>query len=109
MFSLQQLFSSEPLARARIRVNGRIFDGSYHVFGQNKKHGGYGLKGWMKVRDGMLPSAFLEFELEGPDSKIKNYILDLRKGNRDSHVTKVTVELMPLWEISNTAISTALL
>ena len=94
MFSLQHLFSSAPLSRARIRVNGRIFDGSFHVFTEQKARE-YGLKGWMKVRDGLLPSAFLELEIEGPDSKIKDYITDLRKGNRDSHITLVTVEMMP--------------
>jgi hypothetical protein len=34
-------------------------------------------------------------EVEGGDSKMKNYILDLRKGNRDSNVTLVTVEWKP--------------
>src|SRR5258706_7647412 len=94
MFSLQHIFSSEPVTGARIRVKGRIFDGSYHVYAEQKARD-YGLKGWMKVRDGLLPSAFLELEIEGPDEKLKNYINDLRKGNRDSHITMVTVEMMP--------------
>jgi len=88
---LSRLFTSVAKVRAHIVVKGRVFDGSYHVFAEQQARN-YGLKGWMKVRDGLSASAFLELEVEGSDPKMKNYIMDLRKGNKDSHVTLVTVE-----------------
>ncbi len=104
MFSLAKLFSSEPKARARLRVKGRIFDGSYHVFAEQRARD-HGLKGWMKVRDGLSSSAFLELEVEGEDAKLQDYIMDLRKGNRDSHITMVTVEIMPYGKSQYTSFS----
>ena len=94
MFSLPNIFSSAAKARTRIKVKGRIFEGSYHVLAEQKARD-HSLKGWMKVRDGLSPAAYLEIEVEGDETKIQDYITDLRKGNRDSHVTMVTVEMMP--------------
>ena len=87
----QRFLPQEPKVRAHVTVKGRIFDGSFHVYAEGQARA-YRLTGWMKLRDGLLPSAFLEMEVEGPDPKVKDYIMDLRKGNKDSHVTLVTVE-----------------
>ena len=88
---LKNLFKREPKVHAHIIVKGRIFEGSYHVFAEQKART-YGLKGWMKVRDGLSANAFLEVEVEGTESKMKDYIMDLRKGNKDSNVALVTVQ-----------------
>jgi len=76
-------------------VKGRVFEGSYHVYAEQQARN-YGLKGWLKVRDGLSANAFLELEVEAPDPTMQNFIMDLRKGNRDSHVTLVTVEMRPV-------------
>ena len=47
-------------------VKGHVFDGSYHVFAEQQARNS-GLKGWMKVRDGLSASAFLELEVEGSE------------------------------------------
>jgi len=91
---LQKFLRKDPKVRAHIVVKGRVFEGSFHVFAEQQARN-YGLKGWMKVRDGLSASAFLEMEVEGSDEKMKNYIMDLRKGNRDSSVSLVTVEWKP--------------
>ena len=91
---LTKFLNKEPRVRAHLTVKGRVFEGSYHVFAEQQARN-YGLKGWMKVRDGLSSSAFLELEVEGSDDKMKNYIMDLRKGNKDSSVSLVTVEWKP--------------
>jgi acylphosphatase len=88
---IKGLFSSGPKSRAHIVVKGRVFDGSYHVFAEKLARESH-LAGWLKVRDAMSSNAFLELEVEGADSKVKAYIMELRKGNRDSHVEMVTVQ-----------------
>jgi acylphosphatase len=91
---LKKFLSKEPKVRAHIIVKGRVFEGSYHVFAEQQARNS-GLKGWLKVRDGLSASAFLELEVEGSEEKMKNYIMDLRKGNKDSSVSLVTVEWKP--------------
>jgi len=91
---LNKFFPKEPKVRARITVKGRIFEGSYHIYAEQQARN-YGLRGWMKVRDGLSANAFLELEVEAPDPTMQSYITDLRTGNRDSHVTLVTVEMKP--------------
>jgi acylphosphatase len=91
---LKKFLGKEPKVRAHVIVKGHVFDGSYHVFAEQQARN-YGLRGWLKVRDGLSASAFLELEVEGPDEKMKNFIMDLRKGNKDSSVSLVTVEWKP--------------
>jgi len=91
---LKRFSSDEPKVRAHLIVRGHVFDGSYHVFAEQQARN-YGLRGWMKVRDNLSPNAFLELEVEGSDEKMKNFIMDLRQGNKDSSVSLVTVEWKP--------------
>ncbi len=91
MVELRESLTPPPKVRAHIIVKGRIFEGSYHVFAEQKARDS-GLKGWMKVRDGLSASAFIEVEVEGTEPKLKAYLTDLRTGNRDSNVSLVTVQ-----------------
>ena len=91
---LKKFFKHEPKVRAHIVVKGRVFEGSYHVFVEQQARN-CGIKGWLKVRDGLSANAFLELEVEAPDPTMQAFIMDLRKGNRDSHVSLVTVEMKP--------------
>jgi acylphosphatase len=91
---LKKYFDQEPKVRAHIVVKGRIFDGSYHIFVEQQARN-YGMRGWMKVRDTLSQSAFLELDVEAPDPTMQSFIMDLRKGTRDSNVTLVTVEMKP--------------
>jgi len=91
---LSKFFDKTPKVRAHITVKGRIFEGSYHVFAEQQARN-YGIKGWLKVRDGLSANAFLELDVEAPDPTMQKFITDLRKGNLDSHVTLVTVEMKP--------------
>lgn len=91
---LGQFIDTDPKVRAHITVKGRIFEGSYHVYVEQQARN-YGIRGWLKVRDALTSSAFLELEVEAPDPTMQNFILDLRKGVPDSHVTLVTVGMKP--------------